>query len=98
MYIYIYIYHVSNKGEPSRFHYAFCCLTVAQAIHNRGWFNSGGGLNCVSNFSASRLTSTFVWNVKTQTSEFCASVSNTPFLSPLCWERRELLYGSSENP
>ena len=31
----------------------------------------------MDNFPASRLTSTFVWNVKTQTSEFCASVSDT---------------------
>ena len=33
--------------------------------------------NCVNNFPASRLTSKFVWNVKTQTSEFCALVSDT---------------------
>ena len=34
-------------------------------------------LNCVDNFPASRLTSTFIWNVKAQTSEFCASVADT---------------------
>ena len=33
--------------------------------------------NCVDNFPASRLTGTFVWNVKNQTSKFCASVSDT---------------------
>ena len=37
--------------------------------------------NCVDNFLASRLTGTFVRNVKTQTSEFCASVSDR---SALC--------------
>ena len=36
--------------------------------------------NCVDNFPASRLTTTFVWNVKTQTSEFCASVSDTIYM------------------
>ena len=33
--------------------------------------------NYVANFPASRLTSTFVWNVKNHTSEFYASVSNS---------------------